>query len=48
LNNIDIEQLNGSDQIEYKRIRDEVNAEIERLFNEVNGLQKDFKGQDFD
>lgn len=41
---IKVEELNGTDQLEYKRIEDEVNSEIDRLFKEVSGLQKDFKG----
>jgi hypothetical protein len=42
-----VTKLSAADAIEYNRIKNDVESEISRLFNEVADLQKDFKGQDF-
>lgn len=48
ISNVDPNKLSGADRAEFTRIKEQVASEIDKLFKEVSGLQKDFDGQDFE
>ena len=48
IQNIDSSKLTADQRVTFDKIHQDVDMQITRLFSEVDQLQTDFKGQDYD